>query len=92
MKIFDWNPDKNKLLIEERGISFEDVIYHLQNNCLLDDLKHSNQERYPNQCIFIINIENYAYLVPYIETDEEIFLKTVIPSRKATKLYIGEKP
>ena len=91
MKIFDWNPDKNKLLIEERGISFEDVIYYLQNNCLLDDLKHSNQERYPNQRIFIINIENYVYLVPYIETDEEYFLKTVIPSRKATKLYIGEK-
>jgi len=55
-------------------------------------LKHSNQERYPNQRIFIINIENYVYLVPYIETDEEYFLKTVIPSRKATKLYIGEKP
>jgi uncharacterized DUF497 family protein len=92
MKIFDWNPDKNKLLIEERGISFEDVIYHLQNNCLLDDLKHSDQEKYPNQRIFIINIENYAYLVPYIETEEEIFLKTVIPSCKATKLYLGEKP
>ena len=92
MKTFDWNPDKNKLLIEERGISFEDVIYHLQNNGLLDDLKHSHQEKYPNQRIFIINIENYAYLVPYIESDEEIFLKTVIPSRKATKLYKGEKP
>lgn len=92
MKIFDWNPDKNKLLIEERGISFEDVIYYLQNNCLLDDLKHSNQEKYPNQRIFIINIENYAYLVPYIETDEEIFLKTVTPSRKATQQYLGEKP
>ncbi|WP_158970351.1 BrnT family toxin [Paraglaciecola sp. L3A3] len=91
MKIFDWNPDKNKLLIEERGISFEDVIYYLQNNCLLDDLKHSNQKKYPNQRIFVINIENYAYLVPYIETDIEIFLKTVIPSRKATKLYIGDQ-
>ena len=92
MKIFDWNPDKNKLLIEERGISFEDIIYHLQNNCLLDDLKHSNHKKYPNQRIFVINIENYAYLVPYIETDKDIFLKTVIPSRKATKLYIGDKP
>lgn len=92
MKIFDWDPDKNKLLIEERGISFEDVIYHLQNNCLLDDLEHANHKKYPNQRIFIIDIENYAYLVPYVETDKEIFLKTVIPSRKATKLYIGEKP
>jgi uncharacterized DUF497 family protein len=92
MKVFDWNPDKNKRLIEERGISFEDVIYHLQNDGLLDDLKHSNQEKCPNQRIFIVNIENYAYLVPYIETEEEIFLKTVIPSRKATKLYLGETP
>jgi uncharacterized DUF497 family protein len=92
MKTFDWNPGKNKLIIEERGISFEDVIYHLQNNCLLDDLKLSNQEKYPNQRIFIINLEDYAYLVPYIETDDEIFLKIVIPSRKATKHYIGEKP
>ncbi|WP_238528968.1 BrnT family toxin [Glaciecola punicea] len=85
MKTFDWNSDKNKRLIEERGISFEDVIYYLQNQCLLDDLKHVNQEKYPNQRIFVINIENYAYLVSYIETDESIFLKTVIPSRKATK-------
>lgn len=91
MKTYDWNPDKNKLLIEERGISFEDVIYHLQNHCLLDDLVHSNQEKYPDQRIFVINIDDYAYLVPYVETDEEIFLKTVIPSRKATKLYLGEK-
>jgi len=90
MKTFDWNPDKNKRLIEERGISFEDVIYHLQNQCLLDDLKHVNQEKYPNQRIFVINIENYAYLVPYIETDESIFLKTAIPGRKATKKYLGD--
>ena len=90
MKTFDWNPDKNKRLIEERGISFEDVIYHLQNQYLLDDLKHVNQEKYPNQRIFVINIENYVYLVPYIETDESIFLKTAIPSRKATKQYLGD--
>jgi uncharacterized DUF497 family protein len=92
MKTFAWDPDKNKLLIEERGISFENVIYHLQNNYLLDDLKHSNQEKYPNQRVFIINIESYAYLVPYVETEEEIVLNTIIPSRKATEIYIGEKP
>lgn len=91
MKPIHWNPKKNRKLIEERGISFEDVIFCLQSGGLLDDVSHSNKEQYPHQRIFIVAIDEYAYLIPYAENDEEIFLKTVIPSRKATKHYLGGK-
>ncbi len=90
-KKFNWNDEKNQYLIGERGVSFEDVVYYIQQGQLLDDLRHPNQEKYPNQRVFIVEVDSYAYLVPYIENDEEIFLKTIIPSRKATKQYIGEK-
>lgn len=73
----------------ERGISFEDVVFALQSAGLLDDLKHPNAEKYPNQRMFIVRVENYAWLVSYVETDDELFLKTIIPSRKATKQYLG---
>ena len=75
----------------DRGVSFEDIVYYIQQDQLLDDLENPNQEKYPNQRIFIVEVDSYAYLVPYVENDEEIFLKTIIPSRKATKQYIGEK-
>ncbi len=88
MKYFAWNHEKNAQLIEERDISFERVIYHIQNEGLLDVIKHPNSSKYPNQRMFIVNINNYAYLVPYVENDTEIFLKTIIPSRKATRKYI----
>lgn len=91
MKSIDWNPNKNQKLIEERDISFEDVVFYLQSGGLLDDILHPNQEQYPDQRMFIVSIEEYAYLVPYVESEEEIFLKTIIPSRKATKQYLGVK-
>lgn len=90
MKQINWNPDKNQQLIIERGISFEDIVYYLQQGALLDDLEHPNSSKYPDQRIFVVNINDYAYLVPYVENRKEIFLKTVIPSRKATKKYLGE--
>lgn len=90
MNQFDWDPEKNQQLIEERGISFEEVIFHLQSDGLLDDIKHPNQESYAHQRMYIVAIEDYAYLVPYVESNEAIFLKTIIPSRKATKQYLGE--
>ncbi len=90
MKLFDWDPEKNQQLIEEPGVSFEEVIFHLQSEELLDDIVHPNQKDYAHQPIFIVAIESYAYLVPYVELDEHIFLKTIIPSRKATKHYLGE--
>ncbi len=90
MKQINWNPDKNQQLIIERGVSFEDVVFYLQQGALLDDLEHPNSSKYPDQRIFIVNINDYVYLVPYVENRKEIFLKTVIPSRKATKKYLGE--
>jgi uncharacterized DUF497 family protein len=90
MNHFDWDPEKNQQLIEERGICFEEVIFHLQSDGLLDDIKHPNQESYAHQRVYIVAIEDYAYLVPYVESNEAIFLKTIIPSRKATKQYLGE--
>jgi len=91
-KYFNWNDDKNQQLIAERDVSFEDVVFYIQKESLLDDLINPNKSKYPGQRVFVIEIDSYAYLVPYVEIDEEIFLKTIIPSRKATKKYLGEKP
>ncbi|MEQ1635890.1 MAG: toxin [Methylococcales bacterium] len=71
----------------ERGVSFEAVLFAIQSGALLDDIVHPNIDKYSNQKVFVVNIADYAYLVPYVETTEEIFLKTIIPSRKATKKY-----
>jgi len=90
MKQINWDPTKNQQLIADRGISFEDVVFYLMQGELLDDIEHPNAERYPHQRVFVINIDGYAHLVPYVENQKEIFLKTVIPSRKATKQYLGE--
>lgn len=89
MKIYAWNPEKNDLLMEERGISFEEVVLNIQLGNEVDIYDHPNQERYPGQKISVVLIEGYAYLVPFVETDEEIFLKTIIPSRKASKQHSG---
>ncbi len=88
MKIINWNTEKNQTLIKKRNISFEDVLFAIQQFDLLDDIKHPNKQKYPNQQIFVVNIDGYAYLVPYVETVDEIFLKTIIPSRKATRKYL----
>ena len=90
MKPINWNSTKNQQLIAERGISFEDVVFYLQQGELLDDIEHPNEEKYSHERVFVINIDDYVCLVPYVENRKEIFLKTVIPSRKATKQYLGE--
>ena len=87
MKPINWNPEKNRILIEERGISFEDIIFCLQSGGLLDDIAHPNQEKYSHQRMFVVAVDEYVYLVPYVENDAEIFLKTIVPSRKAVKQY-----
>lgn len=91
MKYFSWNTDKNKQLQEERNISFEEVVFYIEKGLLLDIIEHPNIEKYSEQKIFILNINDYAYLVPFVETDKEVFLKTIIPSRKATKKYLGSE-
>jgi uncharacterized DUF497 family protein len=89
MKTFAWNSEKNELLKAERGISFEEVVLNIQLGNEVDIFEHPNQERYPGQQISVVVIEGYAYLIPFVENEEEIFLKTIIPSRKATKQYLG---
>ena len=89
MKPYDGNDEKNDWLRRERGITFEDVVFHLAHGGLLDTIEHPNQRKYPGQRIFIINVEGYACLVPFVEDDAVFFLKTIIPSRKMTKLYLG---
>jgi uncharacterized DUF497 family protein len=89
MKPFNWNRDKNQQLQQQRGITFDDIIKSIEQGNLLDVIKHYNPDKYPKQKIFIVKIDNYVYLVPFVENDSEIFLKTIIPSRKMTKKYLG---
>lgn len=90
-KILRYSLEKNELLKKERGIGFEEIILALENGDLVDDIEHPNQLKYEHQSIFIIlvRVKAYIYLVPYVEDEENIFLKTIIPSRKMTKLYKG---
>lgn len=91
MKYYDWNDEKNELLKRLRGVSFEQVVLAIASGDLIDRLRHPNPEKYPNQMVFLVKIEDYVYSVPFIEDDEKIFLKTIIPSRKATKKHLGGK-
>jgi len=88
MKIFSWNDEKNASLKSDRQVCFEDVVISIEMGLLLDILEYPNQERYKGQKILIIQIDHYVYLVPFVENDKEVFLKTIIPSRKATRRYI----
>ena len=88
MKPFRWNHDKNETLKKDRGISFEEVVLAIESDGLLDELRHPNPKKYPNQSILVVALDRYAYLVPFIEEPEYFFLKTVIPSRKATRDYL----
>jgi hypothetical protein len=88
-KIIRYSLEKNEQLKEQRNIGFEDVLLAIENGGLLDDVEHPNKEKYSNQNILIILVEikEYVYLVPYVEDDEAIFLKTIIPSRQMNKKY-----
>ena len=92
MSIFAWNSEKNEQLKAERGISFEEIVFHIDAGDVLLIEDHPNQVRYPGQRVFSVQIEDYVYLVPHVVTEPEIFLKTIIPSRKATKRLKGNKP
>lgn len=87
--IYDFSAEKNQQLIKERGVSFEDAIAALNNGRLLDTIGHHNLNKYPHQKIYVIEVNHYAYLVPFVKTSKkEIFLKTIFPSRKLTKKYL----
>lgn len=89
MRIYNWSSDKNQELILSRGISFEEAVFYIENGGLLDDIAHPNKSDYPHQRIFILRVRDYVYLVPYVDTEDELFLKTIIPSRKFTKKPLG---
>jgi len=89
MKPYRWNADKNQQLQAERGVSFEQALQAITGEQLLDIIQHPNQEKYPSQRTFIIELNQYVYLVPFVETEDEIFLKTIIPSRKLKRQYLG---
>jgi uncharacterized DUF497 family protein len=90
MKHIRWDEEKNEWLKRERGVCFEQIVVLMEQKALLDIVDNPNQEKYPGQRIAIATIEGYAYLVPYEETGNEIELKTIIPSRKATRTYLGD--
>ena len=89
MKYFAWDNAKNAKLRAERDIGFEDVVFHIERGDLLDILEHPNRDRYAGQRIFVVRREDYVYLVPFVEDEHTVFLTTIIPSRKATKDYLG---
>lgn len=92
IKLYDFNPEKNLKLKQERGISFEEIITAIEEGHLLDVMDHPNKNKYNNQKIYIVEIEKYIYLVPFIEEiieeKQRLFLKTIFPSRKLTKTYL----
>jgi len=91
VKYFDWDIEKNEMLQKDRDISFEEVVFYIEQGQLLDVLEHPNQEKYQGQKVFVVEIEDYIYLVPFVEAENEVFLKTIIPSRKVTKQYIKKR-
>lgn len=88
MKPFRWNHDKNEALKIERDLSFEVIVLAIEAGGLLDELRHPNSGKYPNQSVLVVAIDAYVYLVPCVEEPDYYFLKTIIPSRKATRDYL----
>jgi len=89
VKTYAWNEEKNQRLKAERGVSFEEIIVHIATGDLLDIVEHPHREKYEGQRICIVKMRDDAWLVPFVESEDEIFLKTIIPNRKATKKYLG---
>jgi uncharacterized DUF497 family protein len=86
-KTYNWNADKNQWLVQERGISFERIVFEISLGNEITVLMHPNQHKYPGQMISVVEVDSYVYLVPFVETESEIFLKTIIPSRKAKRQF-----
>ncbi len=88
MSTFAWDPEKTEILTSQRSISFERVVLQIEGDGFLDVVDHPNRERFSHQKMFITEIDSYAFLVPFVESEEHIFLKTIIPSRKAPRKYL----
>ncbi len=91
MKYFDWSDAKNQKLKERRDVSFEDVVNALNEKRVLHRGDHPNQKKYPGQKIVVVEIGDYAHVVPFVEDEEKIFFKTIIPNRKMTKKYLRKE-
>ena len=91
MMIFNWDNEKNERQKKARGVSFEQIVFLIENDCILDILEHPNKKLYSDQRVYIINIDDYAYVVPYEDKGEERILKTIFPSRKFTQKYLRIK-
>jgi hypothetical protein len=89
VKPFRWNPDKNEALKIGRGVGFEAIVVAIESGGLLDILAHANRRKFPRQRVLVVALDGYAYLVPFVEEEEFFFLKTIIPSRKATQDYLN---
>jgi uncharacterized DUF497 family protein len=89
--VFDWNEEKNQQLKRERSISFERVVLAIEENHILDVMEHPNQKRYKNQYLIIVEIEDYAYVIPAVCNEDIWFLKTIYPNRKFTDKYLAGK-
>jgi len=88
---YDWDSNKNEKLISARGISFEEVVSLLESGDILDVIEHPNKDKYSHQNMYIVEINDYVYLVPFVREKNKIFLKTIIPSRRAKKKYLDEE-
>jgi uncharacterized DUF497 family protein len=91
LKYYDWDNEKNEALKNERNISFEEVVYWINNGGLMEVIKNPNNEKYSHQSVFVMCMNNYVYYVPFVEDAERYFLKTIYPSRKATNTYLGKR-
>lgn len=91
MIYYNWDNEKNLFLKKTRGISFEQIVVLIEDGYLLDILEHPNKDKYAHQKVLIVNVDNYIHAIPFVENGNERFLKTIIPSRKYTKKYLGDK-
>ena len=91
MRIFEWNAEKNEVLAKERGITFEEIVGRIESGATVVETDHPNKKKYPYQKILIVDLDGYAYMVPYVQNGDACFLKTIIPSRKATRRHLGDK-
>jgi uncharacterized DUF497 family protein len=89
MRIFKWNTEKNEVLAKERGVTFEEIVERIGSGATVVETDHPNKKKYPHQRILIVDLGGYAYVVPYVQDGDTCFLKTIIPSRKATRRYLG---
>ncbi len=87
MARYQWDPAKNAWLLRHRGISFDHIVWHIAEGHLLDVLI-SDKDQYKGQTQFVVDVNGYAYLVPFVEQGDAIVLKTIIPSRKLTRQYL----